>query len=521
MRAALVTILPMLTAAILVMVVGERVARREVEHRTPADRDRLLDYTDAFREELERLDAVYLGHLERISSSACFERPQEVNAAMAEIEGIKLVRVFRSQGQDSTFSPSMETGTLPEIELSGRKRPLNPVKALVLDSSLLKPPFPGDQTWNSIGVPGFQVHCSQPSPGYLVAILTDMERVNEVVAAHLEKWVTEPISPLLEAGERVQIEGPGERLLVSVGPEVHGPAASIIPIRSLSGHWQVRAWDGLVITRSNDAATLSSALILAVFLAGSGVLLFQQQRRALKLAAERVSFVNRVSHELGTPLTNLALNLDLAVEALAERPLESRRRLGIVSEEIERLARIVANVLTFSRRERDTLALKPVRCVPGEVIHRTLESFRPSLERRGIVVETAIEADDTVLMDPDALSQVVGNLISNVEKYGASGKWLHLSARMDAGCLHAEVRDRGPGIPDAARERIFEPFERVTDSTQEGASGTGLGLSIGRDLARKMGGSLDLVREGGETIFWLRVPAPPFLAILNLDAPAA
>ncbi|RYD43957.1 MAG: HAMP domain-containing histidine kinase, partial [Verrucomicrobiaceae bacterium] len=217
----------------------------------------------------------------------------------------------------------------------------------------------------------------------------------------------------------------------------------------------------------------------------------------------------------GTPLTNLSLNLDLATDALTTRPAEARKRLALVSEEIERLSRLVANVLTFSRRERDVLELKPVRCLPDEVILRTLDAFRPALERRGILIESGLSAPGAIMLDPDALSQITGNLLSNVEKYAASGKWLSIITRIDGEILTMEVRDKGAGIPREARERIFAPFERVRHATNEGASGTGLGLAIGRDLARRMGGNLVLLEGENGSTFRLTLPVTSALSIVS------
>ena len=117
-------------------------------------------------------------------------------------------------------------------------------------------------------------------------------------------------------------------------------------------------------------------------------------------------------------------------------------------------------------------------------------------------------ANAAVRIDPDALSQITGNLLSNVEKYAAAGKWLWLNCAVTEDFLTLEVRDRGEGIPSAARQRIFEPFERVLQTTSEGASGTGLGLSIARDLARRMGGDLELLDNEIGATFRLRIPAP-------------
>ncbi|HSG33035.1 MAG TPA: histidine kinase dimerization/phospho-acceptor domain-containing protein, partial [Sphingomonadaceae bacterium] len=374
----------MFAAAILVMVGGERVARREVENRTPADRERLLDLADSFSAELARLDALYLGHLQDLAVRSLHFKPDEIETEAAEISGVRLIRIFRKSGKDLTISPPFSSGRLPEIELEKRKRPLDPSTAVILDPAMLEDALPPSGLWLSTSDPNIRLHCRQPEPGILAVFAIDVSEVRERTSAYLADWLDMPLTPLREAGERVDIEPPQGSAIVSLGPERHGPAALTLPSRTLFGDWQIRAWDGLVVSHTHDAATLAAAGTLAVILAASGLLLYSQQKRALKLASERVSFVNRVSHELGTPLTNLALNLDLATEALEHRPAEARRRLGLVAEEIERLARLVANVLTFSRTERDSLQLKPVRCLPGELIARTLESFRPALARRGI-----------------------------------------------------------------------------------------------------------------------------------------
>ena len=509
MRAALFTLLPMLAAAVLVMVGGERMSRREVESRTPADRVRLFDFDEVLRGELARLDAVYLSHLEELTAAALEEKPDEVAVQAKEIAGVRLIRVFlKNKKKNFTIQPGWKTTILPEIELSNGKRSLNSRTAVVLDAAMLEDTLPQKGKWLATADAKYFVYCRQPELGKLVVFLIDRATVEETTANYLATWLETPLTPLREAGGRLLLEQSNGKPLVSLGTEQHGPAAAIIPIRSNFGDWQIRSWDGLVITQVRDPATMAVATTLAILFVISGVILLLQQKRALKLAAERVSFVNRVSHELGTPLTNLALNLDLATESMSTRPDEARRRLGLVAEEIERLSRLVANVLTFSRRERNTLQLNPVLCVPAEVVSQTLENFRPALERRGIEIEEDLIADQPMLIDPDALGQITGNLLSNVEKYAAEGKWLGLACRMEVGFLILDVRDHGNGIPSSARQRIFVPFERVLESTNEGASGTGLGLSIARDLARRMGGELDLFDSDVGSFFQLRIPIP-------------
>ncbi|RYD25165.1 MAG: hypothetical protein EOP87_24905, partial [Verrucomicrobiaceae bacterium] len=316
MRAALVTIAPMLLAAILVMVGGERLARRETEERIPFDRQRLLDLADSLRGELVRLDSIYVRHLEDTAALTTYGKPGEAEAKGRSIFGTRLIRVFRQKGKDESIPLAADPGTFPEIELEGRKRPLDERNAVIFPAKHVEDDAVGVQGWSRTSDPRFVIYTTRPQAGVLVAVLVDQAEVLKITGIHLSDWLVSPIAPVREAGERLQIDTPSGTPLVSLGKDRHGPAASVIPVRNLSGHWQIRAWDGLTISRSHDPATVAGAVVLAFILAGSGLWLYRYQNRALKLAAERVSFVNRVSHELGTPLTNLSLNLDLATESL-------------------------------------------------------------------------------------------------------------------------------------------------------------------------------------------------------------
>ena len=113
-----------------------------------------------------------------------------------------------------------------------------------------------------------------------------------------------------------------------------------------------------------------------------------------------------------------------------------------------------------------------------------------------------------VLADADSLRQILGNLLSNIEKYAASGGLADITMAEDDGEITILVKDRGPGIPAREHERIFLPFHRLDDRPSEGVTGTGLGLAIARDLAVAMGGNLRLVpQDGPGATFELRLPS--------------
>jgi signal transduction histidine kinase len=517
MRLAALTIFPMLAAAILVMVGGERLARTSEENRIAHDRERLLDFAAVLRDELTRLDSLYDGHLERLAERALNDEDRDLRAALDAITGIEACSVFRAQGQkggDREIVLPARTVDLPEIALGDRNRPLNPDLAVTLEEDLLGKEIPEKGRWLPAPDGRHRVHYRQPQPGTLVAFLIDFTELQTRVDDHLATWLPHPTTPLAEAEEQVALMSPTRKTLASFGPKESGIAAAIIPERTLFGDFELRAWDRVTTATHHDPATIALATTLAALLIGSGFLLYFQQRRAIRLAAERVSFVNQVSHELGSPLTNLTLNLDLATDSLDERPNEARKRLGLVTEEVERLSRLVTTVLTFSHRERETLSVKPTPTRPAELTSSVVNSFRPALDRRGITIDTNLADTSPLLLDPDAFSQIIANLISNVEKYAAAGQWLGLSLREEKEQLIVEVADRGPGIPERARKRIFEPFERVHDRTSEGSGGTGLGLTIARELATQMEGDLTLLETAHGATFRLTLPAKPAFAVL-------
>jgi signal transduction histidine kinase len=272
------------------------------------------------------------------------------------------------------------------------------------------------------------------------------------------------------------------------------------------GDWTLkRHYPVSVVTSYRMPVLAGSFAIAALLLAGGGAIV-SWQRKAIRLAAERVSFVNQVSHELRTPLTNLLLNTDLALDSLPVEDGKIRRRLGLIREETSRLSRIVDNVLAFARIEKGTAESHDVCCDPDEVLGGLQESFAPLFERKSIVCEYDDYLRGEMSLDRDALWQILSNLLSNVEKYAGEGAKAVVRFPEEAGHFVVEVEDDGPGIPAGARKRVFLPFERGGSRVNEGASGTGLGLAISRELAGRMGGRLELVPSDRGAKFRLVIP---------------
>ncbi len=241
-------------------------------------------------------------------------------------------------------------------------------------------------------------------------------------------------------------------------------------------------------------------------------LYFRESNREIRVAHQRVSFVNQVSHELKTPLTNIRLYAEMA-RARAEHREDPAavRQLIVVETETARLNRLIQNVLNFARKQRDRLTVMTKRVNLADVIARVTEQWRPVLEKRGLALEVTAAPDMPVQTDPDAVEQILGNLLSNAEKYAAEGRWV----RVEAGAgdpLQVSIQDNGPGIPPSKQEQIFEPFERLRSDLREGVSGTGIGLTISRELAQQLGGKLMVdpaCRKGARFILTLPALSTP------------
>jgi signal transduction histidine kinase len=250
-------------------------------------------------------------------------------------------------------------------------------------------------------------------------------------------------------------------------------------------------------------------VVVGVVLTGLAVFFYRESSRELREARSRVRFVNQVSHELRTPLTNIRLYAELLEGRIGDGDVEARRKLEVIVAESERLSRLIGNVLTFARQGRGELALHPRPGSLDEVVGDVVEQFRPALAARGVTVEQALDAKGAVLLDRDAVEQIVGNLLSNVEKYAPRSGPLEIRSHREAGRTLLQVADRGPGIPQVSTEAVFRPFVRLSNRLTEGVSGTGIGLAIARDLARLQGGELRLVPSERGACFELELPNAP------------
>src|SRR5262249_23770944 len=150
-------------------------------------------------------------------------------------------------------------------------------------------------------------------------------------------------------------------------------------------------------------------------------------KRELTLARQKTDFVSNVSHELKTPLTSIRMFSELLAEGRVTEPSKQRSYLGIIAAEAARLTRLINNVLDFSRMERGEKDYSLQPCDISGIAQEIVESYRPHLEANGFQFEAELPASEVwVNGDPDALAQVIVNLLSNAEKYSSERKEITL-----------------------------------------------------------------------------------------------
>ncbi len=270
--------------------------------------------------------------------------------------------------------------------------------------------------------------------------------------------------------------------------------------------WRL-AWSGPAPPAPSMSGLYTGLAGIAVALIGLAFWFYRASTAELRRAARRVSFVNQVSHELKTPLTNIRMYAELLDDALWDADERTRRHLGVIVDESQRLSRLIGNILTFARHQRQRLALRPTPQVLDVIVDGVLEQFEPAFAAKGIDVSTALDAPHAVELDADAVGQILANLLGNVEKYAADGGQVEVITRQDDGGVTITVADAGPGIERVHQQKIFEPFYRVSDQLSDGVAGTGIGLGIARTLARLHGGDLVLEPSAVGARFTARLAA--------------
>jgi signal transduction histidine kinase len=220
-------------------------------------------------------------------------------------------------------------------------------------------------------------------------------------------------------------------------------------------------------------------------------------QQALRRQEEaRRAFVATASHELRTPLTSLQGNLELLLEDLDAGHLDLEDAAGVLrggQQQLRRMSNLASELLDLSRLDAGVLLRsEPVEI--GELVRAVAAEFALRAADRSVDLDVVPPTGPVWASgDPGAVARVARILIDNALRFSPAGEAIRITAAYHGDTATLEVADRGPGVPVAERDLIFERFQRGSRTGGEG--GFGLGLAIGRELAHRLGGELELATQ--------------------------
>jgi len=249
-----------------------------------------------------------------------------------------------------------------------------------------------------------------------------------------------------------------------------------------------------------------------VLVAGAAFLLAKTALRPLEQAIElQHQFTSDASHDLRTPLAVIRTETSAALHN-ADLSEEAAERLRIIDDQAQRMERLIDQLLTLSHVDAESaLEREPTDLVV--VVNGVLRSLRPLAEARRIDLSVNRSESALVMGDELKLSQLVANLVDNAIKYSPESTRVEVGVWQARDAAFVAVADRGAGIPQDERERIFLRFHRLDQARNgngegEGPAGHGLGLPLCRWIARAHGGDIAVdSREGKGSTFTVRLPA--------------
>jgi len=246
--------------------------------------------------------------------------------------------------------------------------------------------------------------------------------------------------------------------------------------------------------------------------AGDTVAVIAQGRDVTQeLEAERLKkeFTSTLSHELRTPLTSIIGSLQLINSGVMGEPEKDVLELTTVAERnAQRLLDLINDILDIEKIESGKLTLAPEALALDDVLREALvlnrafaERYRVRFELRGELPQAPVHADRKRLL------QVLTNLLSNAAKFSPEGGTVEVTLERTDGRVRVEVHDRGPGVPENFRARMFSRFAQAESALTRQKGGTGLGLAICKRLIEMMNGTIGFAdRDGGGTTFYFELP---------------
>lgn len=251
--------------------------------------------------------------------------------------------------------------------------------------------------------------------------------------------------------------------------------------------------------------------VLLVLAVGISMLVVSTER-ARALAEMQAEFVLGVSHELRTPLTVIRLAADNLMKGMVESSEQAHKYGEIIQGHAAELSNMIEETLSFARMQSTTLIPHRTLVAPEQIVKAALADNESALRDAGVEVELDLASDLPLLnVELRLVKRCLANLILNVVKYAAMGRWMAIRAtranKPNGERVKISVEDRGPGISPGDLPHVFEPFYRGKHGEASQVPGVGLGLTLVKRVVEAHHGTMEVessARNG--TIFSIYLP---------------
>lgn len=229
----------------------------------------------------------------------------------------------------------------------------------------------------------------------------------------------------------------------------------------------------------------------------------------MRLEKLKKEFVEMVSHDLRTPLSNLVLFLEAITMGLHKKWTDEKLRGNAERnfEEVSRLIRLINKLLEMDKLESGFDKPEFVRLMLSDAVESAVNAVNATASKKGIKFERDVP-DSMILADSDQLAQILINLLGNAVKFSPDNGKITIKGIEEPDAVEIRICDQGPGVPEELRDHIFERFGQVKSAKSK--EGTGLGLAICKALVEAHGGTIGVTAEMGVgSEFWFRLPLQP------------
>ncbi|MGB7294787.1 MAG: HAMP domain-containing sensor histidine kinase [Candidatus Aminicenantales bacterium] len=366
-------------------------------------------------------------------------------------------------------------------------------------------------------------------------LLNEPKRVlSGEAGVHLAFWQTDPLAAVVLSagflgsnwwpqvlsakGEDIDaaLFSPDGQALFGSSPAETQPFAVTRELRAGEAPWRLQIWPrrpAVINAEIRQRQTLSLTMLVFVgaLLLFGGYITIRIMRREMEIARLRADFVSTVSHEFRSPLTGIRHLAEMLLEGRVTAPEKQRGYFRMIVQESDRLARLIENILDFSRMEegRREYRFEPLNPTPW--LRKLAADFGSEIAASGVVVEANIpDGLPSISADSQALGSAVRNLLDNAVKYSPGEKTVWLDAKAEDAAIRIAVRDRGVGISEQDQKHIFDRFYRAEGDISKKVKGAGLGLSLVQHIVAAHDGTVECRSRIGEgSIFTIRLPFAP------------